>query len=838
MNPIDTSVFVSKFVEEARDRLKALGAALLQLEETPGSADAIAHALRESHSIKGSALMLGFTDISEISHKLEDLFVAAKTNASLLDGDAFDIIFTAIDQVSMRIEQLARGNTTAIEVGDICAQLASVLQAGSDPGRRKVNNGGPVPGTGPVASAPKSPELRQSLRVPIEKLDRLAHLAPEMVVQSLKAFERHTELRRLERMLNHLRDRVREARLTPDTGAADRIAQFAEHADALDAVTRRMRDFLVSFSDDRVRLNLITEELRQNVIELTMLPVASVFDAFPRAVRDLARTFSKEIELTVRGRETEVDKRIIDHIAEPLTHLIRNAVDHGIEAPDVRERLGKPRQGQLILSTEQQGNRILITLKDDGGGIDVEKLRTVAIQRGVASASELERWSPEKLLDLIFQPGFSTRASATDVSGRGVGMDVVKSVVERLGGGVRIQSENDKGTTVTLNLPLSLALLRVVLLEAGEELFALPTAAVRRILQVGSADIGQLPQGPVADVDGESIPLTALSAMLQVPDSSTAARQTVIVAEGSEGRFGILVEAVHEEQELVFKELRGPLRNQKTFTGAALLGNGDIVPILDVNALFDLASRPPSADAAPALPRRTPARVCRVLVVDDSLVAGELQKNILLAAGYESEIASDGVEALECLQRKEFDLVVADVDMPRMTGFELTEQIRADEQFRDIPVIIVTSRDTLDDRRRGFEVGADAYVLKREFDQSQLLDTVRRLIGRGVDEPRAARGGGAPQASGEERAADPRPLIRTRERRGAVGPRKRAGRSGAADPRPLIRTRERRGAVGPRKRAGRSGAADPRPLIRTRERRGAVGPRKRAGRSGARGPRD
>jgi two-component system, chemotaxis family, sensor kinase CheA len=190
------------------------------------------------------------------------------------------------------------------------------------------------------------------------------------------------------------------------------------------------------------------------------------------------------------------------------------------------------------------------------------------------------------------------------------------------------------------------------------------------------------------------------------------------------------VEAVHEEQELVFKELRGPLRNQKTFTGAALLGNGDIVPILDVNSLFELASRGPSLTAVPAMPRRAAGRICRVLVVDDSLVAGELQKNILLAAGYESEIANDGVDALECLRQKEWDLVVADVDMPRMTGFELTERIRADEQFRDIPVIIVTSRDTVDDRRRGFEVGADAYVLKREFDQSQLLETVRRLIGR------------------------------------------------------------------------------------------------------------
>jgi two-component system, chemotaxis family, sensor kinase CheA len=727
MNPIDTSIFVGKFVEEGRDRIKALGAALLRLEQTPGAVDAIAEALREAHSIKGSALMLGFTDISQISHQVEEVFVKAKTNPSFLDGDAFDVIFAAVDQMNLRIEQLARGQMDAIEVGDVCEQLAALLDA---------KGKAPVPASPHVAPRPRAagtptaPELRQSLRVPIEKLDRLAHLAPEMVVQSLKAFERHTELRRLERMLSHLRDRVREARLTPDASELDRGAQLGAHADALDSITRRMRDFLVSFSDDRVRLNLITEELRQNVIELTMLPVASVFDSFPRAVRDLARTFGKEIELTIRGRETEVDKKIIEQISEPLIHLIRNAVDHGIEAPEVRARLGKTAAGQLILSSEQQGNRILITLRDDGRGIDLQMLRTVAVARRLASAGEIDRWPPEQLLDLIFQPGFSTRSSATDVSGRGVGMDIVKSVVDRLGGNVRVQSELDTGTSITLNLPLSLALLRVVLLEAGEELFALPTAAVRRILQIESSDIGHLQQGPVADVDGENIPLTQLSAMLRVPASPTASRQTVIVAEGSDGRFGMLVEAVHEEQELVFKELRGPLRSQKTFTGAALLGNGDIVPILDVNALFDLASRAPSLDAAAIAPRRVAQRINRVLVVDDSLVAGELQKNILLAAGYESEIASDGVEALEYLRRQDWDLVVADVDMPRMTGFELTERIRADEQFRDIPVIIVTSRDTVDDRRRGFEAGADAYVLKREFDQAQLLEAVRRLIGR------------------------------------------------------------------------------------------------------------
>jgi two-component system chemotaxis sensor kinase CheA len=255
---------------------------------------------------------------------------------------------------------------------------------------------------------------------------------------------------------------------------------------------------------------------------------------------------------------------------------------------------------------------------------------------------------------------------------------------------------------------------------------------VRRIIHLGPDELAQLQENPILTVDDESIPVAPVSMLLRLPGPLPGARQSVLLAETTEGRFGLMVDAVHEEQELVFKELKGPLRNQRTFTGAALLGNGDIVPILDVITLFDMTSRAPSIQSSPAIPRRVPARACRVLVVDDSLVAGELQKNILLAAGYESEIAQDGVEGLEMLGQKPWDLVIADVDMPRMDGFELTSRLRADERYREIPVIIVTSRDSIDDRRRGFEVGADAYVMKREFDQSQLLDTVRRLVGRGV----------------------------------------------------------------------------------------------------------
>ncbi len=744
MSPLDTSAFIGKFVDEARDRLKGLSAEVLRLEQTAGTdkavADkAIAEVLRQAHSLKGSALMLGLTDISHLAHQLEDLFVAAKRDPYLLDSRAFDLLFGTLDLLSDRIERLGRGDATPIDAADLYQEMAALLV----PAEAATGELPPAAPAAPERAAMDTPEaastrplpgLRHSLRVPMEKLEGLTNLAPELVLQSLKASERHIELRRLETRLSRLRDRVREARVASGASTSGHAADLREYADSLDAICRRMREFLVDFSDDRVRLNLITEELRQNVIELTMLPLSTVFDAFPRSVRDLARTFDKEVDLTIRGRETELDKKIIEQIAEPLVHMIRNALDHGLEAPAERIESGKPATGQLLLSAEQQGNRILVAVRDDGRGIDTGALREAAVRHGIASAAEMESWTPQQLIEIIFQPGFSTRTSTTDISGRGVGMDIVKSVVVRLGGTVRVQSELGRGTTVVLDLPLSLALLRVVLVEAGDELFALPTAAVRRIFRLPPSALPRHQPGTVVEVGDDGIPLIALSALLQIPPAaSVESHQTVVVAEAGDSRFGLIVDAVHEEQELVFKELRGPLRSQRTFAGAALLGNGDIVPILEVQALFELAAQSPAGPAVAAIePRAAAVRRCKVLLADDSLVAGELQKNILLAAGYETDLAHDGAEAFEMLHQKEWDLVITDVDMPHLDGFELTARVRADERLRDIPVIIVTGRDSIDDRRRGFEVGADAYVLKREFDQIQLLDTVRQLIGRGA----------------------------------------------------------------------------------------------------------
>ena len=644
--------------------------------------------------------MLGFVDISDIAHQLEDLFVAAKRDLRVIDHRAFELVFRSLDLIAVRVEELARGQATpAAAPADTPAAPATATR----PARRKAG---------------------QSLRIAIEKLDRLTHLAPEMVHQGLKASERHAELRRVEWLLARLRDRVREARLAPPTQS--RIAELGDYADALDVVTRRMRLLVTNVNDDQARLRMITDELRQHVIDLTMLPVGTVFDTFPRAVRDLARSADKEVELTMTGGRTEIEKRVLEKIADPLVHLVRNAIDHGLEPPAERQRAGKPPAGALLIAAEQQGNRCYITVRDDGRGIDPMALRAAAARKGIAAAADLEQWTDERLFNLIFEPGFSTRTEATDISGRGVGMDVVRVVADGLGGVVRVQSELGRGTTVVLDLPLSLVLLRVVLIDVNGDLTALPTSAIRRIVQIAP---GTMPHGQAVEIDGASIPIAALSVLLGQPASGAAdAGQALLIVETHEGRMGLLVDAVIEEQELVFQELRGPLGDHLTIAGAALLGNGEIVPILDVKALYQCVAQSAAVAITAAAPLVPAARSARVLVVEDSLVAAEMHRGILFGAGYLVEVAHDGVEALELLRGRDWDLVITDVDMPQMNGVELTVHLRADPRLRGLPVIIVSSRDSGDHRRIGFEAGADAYLAKGEFDQNDFLELVRRFL--------------------------------------------------------------------------------------------------------------
>jgi two-component system chemotaxis sensor kinase CheA len=500
-----------------------------------------------------------------------------------------------------------------------------------------------------------------------------------------------------------------------------------------------MRSLLMNVGDDQAKLSLITDELRQHVIELTMLPVSTVFDAFPRAVRDLARSFGKQVELTMSGSETALDKRVIEQLSDPLIHLVRNAIDHGLESPAERKQAGKPPTGTLAVSAEQHGDRIQISVRDDGRGIDPVAIGQAAVRKGIVGAADLGLWSHDRLLNLIFEPGFSTRTETTDVSGRGVGMDVVRVIANRLGGSVSVSSEPGRGTKVLLDLPLSLALTRAVLVSVNGERLAIPTAPIRRILGVPHHVPGQSPFASVIEVDDETIPLAPLAGVLALPGLA-AAEQSALILEARGSRVAISVDAVLEEQELVFQQLRGPFEDHATLSGAAILGDGEIVPILDVQAIVERAIRNPAAAPAP-VPNAEPvvSTSGRILVVEDSLVAGELLTGILCGAGYEAAVTHHGIEALEVLRNDEWDLVISDIDMPEMDGFELTEQLRGDPRLCDMPVIIVTSRDSEDHRKRGMAAGADAYVTKGSFDHHQLLDMVHRLMTQGRDDFRGAR---------------------------------------------------------------------------------------------------
>jgi chemotaxis protein histidine kinase CheA/CheY-like chemotaxis protein len=450
-----------------------------------------------------------------------------------------------------------------------------------------------------------------------------------------------------------------------------------------------------------------------------------VFDTFPRAVRDLSRSFGKDVDLRMTGGSTELEKRVIERVADPLVHLVRNAIDHGLEPPAERTRAGKPAAGTLAIAAEQHGNRVHITVRDDGRGMDPEAIRAAAARKGVATASELAAWPDDRLFNLVFEPGFSTRTEVTDVSGRGVGMDVVRVVADSLGGSVRVQSDAGRGTTVTLDLPLSLALLRVVLVEAGSETAAIPTSAIRRILPGAPAR-----RRGTEEIEGELVAIAPLASLLgHAPATREPDAPSVVLIESGGSRFGIVVDAVIEEQELVFQELRGPLGDGVAVAGAALLGNGDIVPILDVQALAArLSLDAPDDSTETAAATAAPSGPGRVLVVEDSLVAAEMHRGILSGAGYEVGLAQDGVDALERLRREEWDLVVTDVDMPRMDGVDLVTQMRTDPRLRRTPVIVVSSRDSGDHRQRGLDAGADAYVSKGEFDQEMVLQAVRLLI--------------------------------------------------------------------------------------------------------------
>ncbi len=616
-----------------------------------------------------------------------------------------------------------------------------------------------TPSQPPVEPAPppRIPEVTdETVRVSVGKLDALMAQLSELLVTKIRSEQRLTQVHRtrdfvaqwqkewvvMRKTYGRLMRKTREWDNHPDL--QQDIMQLLEYVSTSQEQLRQLHTQVNTlareYTNDTLHTALVIDTLEQEVKQVRMLPLNTITGAFGRMVRDLAQGAQKEATLHIVGGEVELDKRVLEQIKDPLIHLLRNAIDHGMETPEERTAAGKARSGSITLAAEQLGKEVVIRVSDDGRGLDLAAIRRAA-QRKDDIGAAAETMTEAELVELIFGARFSTSPIITDVSGRGVGLDVVRRNVSALGGRINVDWILHQGATFTLILPMTLTSTRGLLVRAGGQRFAIPFSAIERILRVGPDEVAALGGHETIHHQGRPYPLVRLSDVLELPrtnpNGGEEAYMVVVIVATAERRMAFVVDGLEGEQEMVIKTTGKQLRHVGGIAGATVMGNGDVLLVLNVADLIKLAVRgehrtvhPSVIGEAVAMPAPVAVRPQpRILVVDDSVTTRTLEKNVLEAAGYTVLLAVNGQEALGLIATGEApDLIISDVVMPRLDGFGLTQQIKHDARTASIPVILVTSLDSPEDKTRGIEVGADAYIVKSHFDQNNLLETIEQLI--------------------------------------------------------------------------------------------------------------
>jgi len=758
-NGFDIKTFIPKFVDENRDRIQKLNRAILAFEKDAPNLELLKEIMREVHTLKGTARMMGFVDIVTLSHKVEDMFVKVKEGDLQSTKGLYDIVFQALDMIANMVESKLKDVRSTTNVEEMCSRLEVVLRASGLPGKEEVSQRKadevvseiaeskivenkppsvlPVEpeGKGAASEVNIPQEGKKTIRIGLDKIEALYNHLVELIMTQMTFRQRYEDMTKLNQYAKQLKT------IKAETGA-DLGSHESNNKKLHQIITRynRVEDLFLreitrhadAYEADVVKLDAVTEGIRQQVMSLRMQPISTIFDLATRLVRDLSRQFNKEVDLVVSGTDVELDNNIIEILKAPLIHLLRNAIDHGIEEPSLRTSLGKKEAGVIALSAKQEGGDVLITVEDDGKGIDKERVKETAIHKGLLSEEEAKKVSDEEIYEIITKPGFSTSKIITDTSGRGVGMDVVKTVVDRLNGSLILESTKGHGARFILKVPATIALINVLILRVGNMTLAVPSAGVNSAVHIIGKDISTLEGKASAFIEGQTIPLIHMSDifMLAKEERGRDGRVPIIISRSDRGKIGFIVSEFLYEKEIVFQEFKGYLKRPRYFSGVATLGTGEIVLILNIQELVkarDLSGVSPITEVSKGV--KPQVKKNAILVAEDSMITAELEKNILVNAGYEVDIAIDGIDAMDKLHGKKYDLLVTDINMPRMDGFELTSKVRVDKKLKDLPVIVVTGREKVEDKRKGIEVGADAYILKKEFDQSNLLNTIKRLIG-------------------------------------------------------------------------------------------------------------
>ncbi len=745
---------LATFKVEAQEHIEAMSTGLIEMEKasTPErQMEVIETVFREAHSLKGAARAVNLTKVETICQSLESAFSKLKTRSLTLSPKLFDslheMISNAAAEASVSHSRPSKPAEAHVPLPPTTTQ-PSVLPpqpAASIP---------LAPATAVRTSAPGERQaLPDTVRVSSLKLDSLLRQAEELISTKITGAHRTAQLKevtaalaRWEKEWNKVRLHARIVqRLVEGGGGAQRnvlsngqvnargmdsILMFLEwNEKALQSMRSQLASITSDLGSDYRALERKVSDLLEDAKRVSMVPFSVLLGLFPKLVRDLCRDFEKDAELTIEGGDIEADRRILEEMKDPLIHLIRNCVDHGIEPPEQRARTGKPPRATItVMISPKSGDKVEIAVSDDGAGINTRKVREAAIKLSLASREDVEKMDEQEVLSLAFQSGLSTSPIITEVSGRGLGLAIVREKAERMGGTAVVESRPGAGTTFRLLLPLTVATFRGVVVRAHERLFVLPTMYVQRVLRVGRDDIKTVENRETVQVNGRALSVVRLRDVLGLaaagspPDPKGKLSLVILAWSGQE--LAIVVDEILNDQEVLVKGLGKQLRRVRNVAGATILGSGKVVPVLNIADLFQSAVD--SRAIAPTA--RGEERPKSILVAEDSITARTLLKSILESAGYRVKTAVDGAAAFAELGSEKFDLVVSDVEMPRMSGFDLTAKIRADRKLSELPVVLVTALESRQDRERGIDVGANAYIVKSSFDQSNLLNVVGQLI--------------------------------------------------------------------------------------------------------------
>lgn len=710
------------FRQESDEHLQHLGDILLRLESEPENKALVEEVFREAHSLKGAARMINLTKIENLAHHVEDILGSSLKGETTLTPALFDTLHHALDVIKGLVMEAVSGEGGGGHISDIIDRLKS----GSRTSKKTVADAAPPEYENlglPVNYTPLTglDTFRiESIRIETKKLDELLTLVGELNVTRSRTLHRLSE--------------IKEAMSLWDTISRRISDDDQELSGRMGNILNLLKNGIF---EDSSKLDLVCGDLEEKISATRLLPMNTLFNLFPRMLREIAREREMEVSLIMEGEDTRVDKRIIEEMKDPLMHLIRNALDHGMEDGEKRVSLGKPANGTIRLTASQNGESVILEISDDGRGMDAESIRQTALKTKLEKKEALEAMNHDEIMNLVFRPGFSTSSFVSDLSGRGVGLDVVKTNVDRLKGNIRVLSIPGQGTTFRIQLPVTLATLRVMIAAIGDLKYGVPLEQIEQTIMIGRTDIFKVEGKETVNIAGSPVSVVRLFDVLGLNlqrsrragnrKPSSEAIPCVVISSGGH-RLGLLVDEMVDEQEVVLKPQSKILKRVRNISGATILGTGEICMILSPGDIIKTVRRSEPGGFSEGTEAENDVMKKSVLAAEDSLTTRTQMKRILEGAGYEVVTAVDGLDAYNKLGTRNFNALVTDVLMPNMDGLTLTAKVRQEKKYSEMPIILVTSLALDEDRKKGVEAGANAYITKPGFDQKTFLDTLRRLI--------------------------------------------------------------------------------------------------------------